>query len=99
MNRLGTVYLERSCIKRANHIQIALPCYCKIEFGTLSKDSITEKNSVIALKQCSIILGNISYGKILKTEVGVAKNYLKVAETGRYGAFWQCSLEYARKNG
>lgn len=29
-------------------MQIALPCYCKIEFGALSKDSITEKNSVIA---------------------------------------------------
>lgn len=27
---------------------IALPYYCKIEFGALSKDSITEKNSAIA---------------------------------------------------
>ena len=26
-------------------MQIALPYYCKIEFGALSKDSITEKNS------------------------------------------------------
>lgn len=30
-------------------MQIALPCYCKIESGALSKDSITEKNSAIAL--------------------------------------------------
>lgn len=29
-------------------MQIALPCYCKIEFGALSKVSITEKNSAIA---------------------------------------------------
>lgn len=29
-------------------MQIALPYYCKIEFGALSKDSITEKNSAIA---------------------------------------------------
>lgn len=48
MDGLGSVYLERIRIKRANHMQIALPCYCKIEFGALSKDSITEKNSVIA---------------------------------------------------
>ena len=29
-------------------MQIALPYYCKIEFGSLSKDSITEENSAIA---------------------------------------------------
>lgn len=29
-------------------MQIALSSYCKIEFGVLSKDSITEKNSAIA---------------------------------------------------
>lgn len=29
-------------------MQIALPCYCKIESEAQSKDSITEKNSVIA---------------------------------------------------
>ena len=29
-------------------MQIALPSYCKIEFGVLSKHSITEKNSAIA---------------------------------------------------
>jgi hypothetical protein len=34
--------------KKANLMQIALPYYCKIEFGALSKDSITEKNSAIA---------------------------------------------------
>ena len=48
MDGLGSVYLERIRIKRANPMQIALPCYCKIEFGALSKDSITEKNSAIA---------------------------------------------------
>ena len=48
MDGLGTVYLERIRIKRANPMQIALPYYCKIEFGALSKDSITEKNSAIA---------------------------------------------------
>ena len=67
-------------------MQIALPCCCKIEFGALSKDSITEKNSAIAadekmIKQCSIILGSVLYSKILKTDVGIAKNYLKAAET------------------
>ena len=58
MDGLGTVYLERIRIKRANPMQIALPSYCKIEFGVLSKDSITEKNSAIAadgkiIIQCS----------------------------------------------
>ncbi len=48
MDGLGTVYLERIRIKRANPMQIALPYYCKIESEALSKDSITEKNSVIA---------------------------------------------------
>ena len=86
MDGLGTVYLERIRIKRANPMQIALPCCCKIEFGALSKDSITEKNSAIAadekmIKKCSIILGSVLYSKILKTDVGIAKNYLKAAET------------------
>ena len=48
MDGLGSVYLERIRIKRANPMQIALPYYCKIKFGALSKDSITEKNSAIA---------------------------------------------------
>ena len=37
------------------------------------------------VKQCSIILGNISYGKILKTEVGVAK---KPFESSRNWKVW-----------
>ena len=48
MDGLGTVYLEIIRIKRANPMQIALAYYCKIESGALNKDSITEKNSVIA---------------------------------------------------
>lgn len=43
-------------------MQIALPCYCKIEFGALSKDSITEENSAIAaLKFLASLNGNIVY--------------------------------------
>lgn len=48
MDGLGTVYLERIRIKSKFYADsFALLLYCKIEFGALSKDSITEKNSVI----------------------------------------------------
>jgi len=43
MNRLGTVYLERIRIKRANHMQIALPCCFKIEFGAQAKIQLPRK--------------------------------------------------------
>ena len=49
-------------------MQIALPYYCKIEFGALSKDSITEKNSAIAAdgKNYHTMLMAVLYSVCLK---------------------------------